>query len=96
MNKTTYNLIDVDSEEFKAVNDTDYGYDSDSLLAIVRREYGEVVEVLAVDGGEPEDNTFGRDGAWITPALNAAYRRGHAEGFHEGYAARSANAQDNE
>ena len=28
------------------------------------------------DGGEPEDQTLGRDWAWVVPALNEAYRLG--------------------
>ena len=36
------------------------------------------------DGGEPEDNLFGRDWAWVKPAIEAAY----LYGFSDGVAAR--------
>lgn len=44
-------------------------------------EEGGESTLLAVDGGEPEDNSFLRDGAWIAPALNDAFQRGFKEGF---------------
>ena len=34
------------------------------------------LEVIGEDGGEPEDQTLGRDWSWVAPALNEAYRRG--------------------
>lgn len=52
------------------------GYYEDWEMALYRFENGTPVEFLASDGGEPEDNSFLRDGAWIAPALNAAYRLG--------------------
>jgi len=50
--------------------------DYDDINHIYRFEDGVPVEMLACDGGEPEDNTFYRDGRWIVPALNAAYELG--------------------
>lgn len=46
--------------------------------AIYCVESGFATKCLAVDGGEPEDNSFVRDGSWIAPALNAAYELGKA------------------
>lgn len=43
-------------------------------------EDGRPVKMLAMDGGEPEDNMFIRDGAWIAPALQAAYDSGFKDG----------------
>lgn len=33
------------------------------------------VRVLGVDGGEPEDQTFGRDWSWVVPELNRLSER---------------------
>jgi hypothetical protein len=38
------------------------------------------VKCIATDGGEPEDNSFLRDGSWIAPALTKMYRRGYDDG----------------
>ena len=35
---------------------------------------------IGSDGGEPEDQTLGRDWAWVTGALNAAYGQGVRDG----------------
>ena len=32
--------------------------------------------IIGSDGGEPEDQTFGRNWAWVAPALEAAYCMG--------------------
>lgn len=34
------------------------------------------MKCIATDGGEPEDNSFVRDGAWIVGALNEAFEHG--------------------
>lgn len=36
-------------------------------------------QVLATDGGEPEDQTLSRDWAWVVPALNKAFEDGKKE-----------------
>lgn len=41
----------------------DYGY------ALVRFD-GDEATFIAHDGGEPEDQTFGRDWSWVAPLLN--------------------------
>ena len=71
---TKYSVVPV--TETESYNPEDY-YDAEYLLAIVRETEGEPQKVLPVDGGEPEDNSFGRDGSWIAPALNAAYKLGY-------------------
>lgn len=52
----------------------DHAYDS----YVFRYEGNHPVECLGSDGGEPEDQTLGRDWSWVAPALNAAYVRGRA------------------
>lgn len=47
---------------------------------VVRCEEGKPVEVVGEDGGEPEDQTLGRNWSWVVPALNAAYARGQRDG----------------
>lgn len=62
-----------EAEEQNQWDDEGYGY------GIWRFVDGVAVEFLASDGGEPEDNSFTRDGAWIAPALQAAYDLGTRE-----------------
>jgi hypothetical protein len=42
------------------------------------------VNVLGIDGGAPEDQTFGRDWSWVQKALNKAYEDGITQGIFEG------------
>ncbi len=37
------------------------------------------VEFVGCDGGEPEDQTLGRDWAWVVKALNGAVEHGAAQ-----------------
>lgn len=46
----------------------------------IRRDGGEEVEVGYLGGGEPEDNVYYRDWAWVVPALNEAYELGYKAG----------------
>lgn len=39
------------------------------------------MECIATDGGEPEDNSFARDGAWIVGELNRAFENGFRAGY---------------
>jgi hypothetical protein len=60
-----------------------WGWDEDEWYewydqGIWRFEDDEPVEFIATSGGEPEDNSFIRDYAWVAPALNAAYELGRA------------------
>lgn len=52
-----------------------YG-DCDHDRYVFRYEGLRPVEFIGSDGGEPEDQTLGRDWAWVVPALNAAYELG--------------------
>lgn len=57
--------------------------DNDWNALIIR--YGpEGQVILASDGGEPEDNSFFRDGAWIPGALQEAFHRGVKYGREHG------------
>lgn len=58
---------------------------------VEEEKYGEPVEVLKVthdgkllyeerDGGEPEDQSFCRDWAWVPGAIRQAYALGLADG----------------
>lgn len=42
-------------------------------------------ELIAQDGGEPEDNSFDRDGCWIVGELNKAFRLGFETGYNNAY-----------
>ena len=44
--------------------------DWDMALLEFDHETGEFVRVVATDGGEPEDNSFRRDYAWIVDEMN--------------------------
>jgi len=35
--------------------------------------------LIGVDGGEPEDQTLGRDWSWVVGALNDAYAQGRKD-----------------
>lgn len=43
---------------------------------VFRCEDGVPVRLLGMDGGEPEDQTLGRDWSWIAKALDDAYKLG--------------------
>jgi hypothetical protein len=58
-------------------------YEDEYRMGIWRLD-GVNSKFLNSDGGEPEDNSFIRDGAWITPALNEAYQLGYHRGFIDG------------
>lgn len=55
-------------------------YDSRDKLSIVRDD---VVVATHYDGGEPEDNRFYRDWAWVASALEQAYEFGREDGRRE-------------
>jgi hypothetical protein len=69
--------VKVCSKEQLPVDLQDEVYDYRMTLLIIHD--GERV-AWHTDGGEPEDNCFGRDGRWIAPALRDAYARGLADG----------------
>ena len=63
-------LLDITFEQ-----DDDGWYNT--TMAIHRK--GEIVEEHW-DGGEPEDNTFGRDWSWVDAAIERAYKWGVEDG----------------
>jgi hypothetical protein len=72
-----YRCISIEEAQENNYPGVDFYDDDDGYrMGIWRFEDGNPVEFLAADGGEPEDNSFYRDGSWITPALNEAYRLG--------------------
>ena len=48
--------------------------------ALVRYENDEPAEIIAIDGGEPEDQTLTRDYGWVAEAMQAAYELGRQHG----------------
>lgn len=78
----TYDLISLDSEEVKDQYPEYYDdYDGAFFSALVKRDSrGNILELIAVDGGEPEDQSFRRDWGWVPDALNEAYRQGLRDG----------------
>lgn len=54
-------------------------YDSPSVLVV---KTGEAIS-MNPDGGEPEDQTFGRDLAWIEGAIKDAYECGKLEAIEQ-------------
>jgi hypothetical protein len=56
-------------------------YEDYATHGIWRFEDGVPVKCLGTDGGEPEDNSFVRDGAWIAPALDDAFLLGCKYGY---------------
>lgn len=78
----TYDLISLDSEEVKDQYPEHYDdYDGAFFSALVKRDSrGNILELVAVDGGEPEDQSFRRDWGWVPDALNEAYRQGLRDG----------------
>lgn len=56
-------------------------YDADEVNALVKYVDNKPVEVLALDGGEPEDNSFVRDWSWVPTALERAFKQGYEYGY---------------
>jgi len=55
-----------------------YRFDSQSIMCIFKNGK---LDKTYMDGGEPEDNIFIRDLAWIKPALEDAYKFGKDANF---------------
>lgn len=76
----TYEIIDMLAAIGMGAPDTDWRTPSDDWerygKGIWRCEDGVPVEFIGEDGGEPEDQTLGRDWKWVAPALMAAYKLG--------------------
>ena len=64
----------------KALPDAEgFGY-RDECQYLAEFVPGETPRLVGSDGGEPEDNSFYRDWAWVVGELNAAYERGLKDG----------------
>jgi hypothetical protein len=59
------------------VTEVEDDYRERSVLRVTR--FGKSV-LERYDGGEPEDNSFGRDWSWVEGALREAYALGLADG----------------
>jgi hypothetical protein len=64
-------------DRYGALKDNGFDYPASGVF---RLEDGRPVELLGTDGGEPEDQTLGRDWGWVPAALQAAFELGKAEG----------------
>jgi hypothetical protein len=53
-----------------------YEFRRDYGRAVFRCTGGYLEQLLGADGGEPEDQTLGRDWSWVAGALNDAHTRG--------------------
>ena len=51
---------------------------NDARSALVVKHKGKIL-FYELDYGEPEDNSFYRDWAWIQPAIETAYRLGRED-----------------
>lgn len=80
-----YDLVQLDSDEAKEELPDYYdSYDGFFRHALVVRDDDEnIARVVDVDGGEPEDNFFARDWAWVPSELNRAYELGIERGYRE-------------
>ncbi len=85
--KITYEVISINDALKRGLPGADVRWDGpagndryyhheDWEASLWRCEDGQPVEFISEDGGEPEDNSFYRDGSWIAPALQAAYELG--------------------
>lgn len=52
---------------------------------IWRIEDDGTMSLVQTDGGEPEDNSFNRDGSWIVGELNRAFQNGFDFGYNKCY-----------
>lgn len=57
-----------------------YGWESDGYSSSLGIFIDDVLSQVHNDGGEPEDNSFGRDWSWVPQALKAAYQKGLEDG----------------
>lgn len=76
--RVTYGIMSAADDFVKEQYDIKFDYERNAL---VRFEDGEPVTILALDGGEPEDNSFFRDWRWVPVALERAYNEGYKRGL---------------
>lgn len=79
-NNNRFRVLSVqDAVACGALGDEYANYDG-YMTCMVEFAHGEKPRFLAFDCGEPEDQTFGCNWAWVVKALNAAYAAGIEEG----------------
>ena len=71
MNEKLYEVVLKEDEE---------AYDYRQVLNVIRN--GKIV-LSECDGGEPEDQSFGRNWSWVEGALKQAYQFGLEDGRKE-------------
>lgn len=73
------------SNEKLTEEDLDYlgmdGWDSEDYSTYLRITHNDKIISLHCDGGEPEDNSFGRDWSWVSGAIKKAYELGVEDGY---------------
>lgn len=82
-----YKLIDISEIREKEYEGHEYLSDWDEYgagLYVWDEALDMPTRLIAMDGGEPEDQTFYRDWSWVPQALEDAYRRGHQDGWTKG------------
>lgn len=84
-----YNLVSVaeairgnlpEAEDYGSGYD---GYEDEYRYLLYRFEDKVPMELIGSDGGEPEDQTFSRDWAWVPRALNEAFQLGLVKGSND-------------
>lgn len=64
--------------------DEDYYWDDENwFCGIWLIRDNKAIQCITTDGGEPEDQYLRRDGSWIAPALNKAYKQGYEDALNE-------------
>lgn len=84
---TTFKVIELAQaikDEVPGAEDYEHPYLEGFEDALVRYDDNYPVEIITVDGGEPEDNCLSRDGDWIAPYLNELWQEAYEEGLYDG------------
>lgn len=79
-----YEIIPQNSPELAEFESFFREDDDGYFSAVVLRDGGKIVEIVGVDGGEPEDQSLRRDWSWVDDALNGAYQLGYDAGYSDG------------
>lgn len=79
-NNNRFRVLSINDAKACGASDPEDAWEDDYRSCMVEFASGEKPKLLAFDGGEPEDQTFGRNWAWVVKALNAAYEAGKRAG----------------
>lgn len=81
-----YQLFPLDSDVVREHFPEHYDdYDGAFFSALVAtNNRGDILGLIATDGGEPEDQSFRRDWSWVPDELQKAYDAGYRKGFERG------------